>query len=158
MNFNRLFSEQVKVVVGLKADADLLAGTKTSDWVNMGKYPNLCAVLNLGDGTTGVSGITVQAGTDSSGSDPQPVVFKRRRIASGDTAGDLTSTAVTGFDTTAGGGDTYLIEVSAADLPDGHPWVAVKAIESVDAVVDGCLMFYLYNARYGGDDLPTAIA
>lgn len=157
MKFNRLISESLKVVIGLAPDADRLSGTQTGERVSLAKYSKLCALLVLGAGATGTTAVTVEASSDADGTGATAIAFKRRRIASGDTAGDVTATAATGFTTTAGGGDTYIIEVDAADTPDGKPWVGVKMVEATNDPVDGALIYILAPGRYIGDDLPTAI-
>ena len=159
MLFNRLISEEVHVVSGLKPDADALAGTKTSDYFSMANYGKACAILDVGEGATGTTKVTVQAATDVSGTDAEAIAFKRRtHAATTDVLGAITSTTSAGFDTTAGGGDMYVIEWDAADLPDGKPFVAVKCVEQVNDPVDASLLILLAPCRYEGTTHPTAIS
>lgn len=155
---NSLLSERLKIVLGLAPVADAFAGTVTSDVVALKKYGRALFGVLKGVGATGTSTLTVQASAASDGSSPAAIPFKYRRVASGDTAGDVTQATASGFVTTAGSTEMYLIEVAAEDCPSGKPWVHVKAVESVDSPVVGAIVGILGDPRYGGDDLPTAIA
>lgn len=156
---NSLLSERLKFVKGLNPVADAFAGTVTSDVVNLGLYKSAAFIVHKGVGTTGTSTITVQASATASGGTPTAIPFKYRRVASGDTAGDVTQADATGFTTTAGSDEMYIIEVDAASTPDGKPWVHLKAVEVVDSAVAGSILCVLGDCRYGpADDLPTAIA
>jgi hypothetical protein len=153
-----LVTENVKFVVGLKPDADALAGTKSTDVVSLSKYSRALFALDRGTGSTGTQTITVEACDNFTPSNTVAIPFKSRRIASGDTMGDVVEQVAAGFTTVAGGDDTYLIEVSQADLPAGYPNVRMKSVEVVDAAVDAGISILLTDPRYAGDDLPTAIA
>lgn len=157
---NKLISECLKYVFGIKPVADALAGTKTTDVVNLGLYKKALFALNRGvsTGGLGTQTITVQASALNDGASPTAIPFKYRRIASGDTAGDITNAEAAGFTTAAGGSDGYMIEVDAADCPEGKPWVHLKSVEVVDDPVVASIDIWLGQPRYAGDDLPTAIA
>lgn len=155
---NRLLSEQLKIVKGLLPVADAFAGTKTSDVVRLDLYGKALFVVFKGAGGTGTSTITIQASAANDGSSPTAIPFKSRRVASGDTAGDVTDQAAAGFTTTAGADEMYLIEVDAQDCPEGKPWVHLKAVEVADDPVTGCVLAILGDARYSGETLPSAIA
>lgn len=153
-----LLSEALKIVSGIKPDADRFNGDPVSDYFNMGLYGLALGILDIGVGATGTATITVLAGADASGTDAEAIPFKYRRVASGDTAGAITDATVAGFTTTAGGGEMYLIEIDAADCPAGKPYCAIKATEVADDPVDAALAVVLGNARYSGATLPSAIA
>lgn len=160
-NYNSFLSERLKIVSGLAPDADALAGTKTTDVVNMGLYERIMFVVHRGAGTTGTQVLTVQASAANNGASPTAIPFKYRRIDVGsgtpaDEADDFTDATASGFTTEAGGSDVYLIEVQAADLPEDKPWVHLKSVEGVDAAVDASVLIVLGNARYGGN-MPSAI-
>jgi len=61
-----LLSENIKVVSGLKPDADRLAGTQTSDYFKMSLYKKAMAVLDLGEGASGDTVVTVVGASASS--------------------------------------------------------------------------------------------
>lgn len=158
MSIKGLLSENIKVVTGIAPLADVNNGDPTSDYFSLGKYGKCMAVLQLGVGATGTAAVTVNSASDSSGTGAEAIAFKYRRVASGDTAGDVTDATTSGFTTTAGGGEMYIIEFDAADLAEGKPWASITLTEGVDSPVLGSLLVLLGNPRYVGDDLPTAIA
>lgn len=148
----------MKIVSGIKPVADALAGTVTSDYVSLGKYQKLLALLDIAVGATGTTTLTVQCASDSSGTGAEAVAFKYRRCSSGDTLGSITDATSAGFTTTAGSNQFYVLEIEAADCPADKPWVAIKGVEVVDSPVLAGLTMFLAGPRYGGATLPTAIA
>ncbi|MET0154749.1 MAG: hypothetical protein ABW189_01410 [Rickettsiales bacterium] len=159
----QLLMETLHAVVGLNPAADALSGTKTGDWLNMKFYQKLLAVLLLGDATGGTAThtVTVQAASDASGSNAEAIPFTYRRVAntaSSDVPGAVTQATASGFVTNAGDNQLYQIEIDAADLPDGKPFVAVKSVEATDDPVVAALVYVLGAARYPGAAPLTAIA
>jgi len=152
-----LLSEKLKFVTGLAPVADAFSGTVTSDVVSLAKYKKALAKIIKGVGTLGTSTVTVQASAADDGASPTAIAFKYRRIASGDTAGSVVDATTAGFTTTAGSGDSYLIEIDADDLPDGKPWFHIKMVEVVNDPVLGGIEIILGEPRYAGLTLPTAI-
>ena len=159
MVFNKLLSEQLKIFSGLKPASDRFSGVNTVNWFSMSLYDKALGILDVGIGASGTAVVTARAASDSSGTGAEAIAFKRRRIgASSDTAGTLTATASTGFTTTAGGGDMYLLEIDATDLPDGKHYVQFYLTEGVDSPVAAALTVILGAARYAGATLPAAMA
>jgi len=159
MLFNKLLTEELKVFSGLKPAADRFNGVATVNWFSMANYGKALGILDIGVGGTGTTTVTVKAASDSTGSNAEAIAFKRRRIAAAsDLMGVVTDTASTGFTTTAGGGDMYLIEVDAANLPDGKHYVQFYLSEAVNSPVYGSLIVLLGGCRYAGANLPTAVA
>lgn len=154
---NSLLSSRLKVIKGTDPVADAFDSTITTDVVNLALYGVAMFVVMKGVGATGTSTITIQASAASDGASPTAIAFKYRRVASGDTAGDSTAATTAGFTTTAGSSEVYLIEVRAADLPDGKSWVHLKAVEVVNSPVAGAIAILLGDPRYQGATLPTAI-
>lgn len=155
---NSLLSERLKIVKGLDPVADAFAGTITSDVVSLALYDRVCFVVHKGIGAVGTSTFTVQASAANDGNSPTAIPFKYRRVASGDTAGDVVQATAAGFTSTAQSSELYLVEVSAADCPDGKPWVHLKGVEVADGAVVGSILAILGDPRYQGATLPTAIA
>lgn len=154
-----LITENIKYVNGaLGPVADALAGTVYSDVVSLSKYKKAAIFLKRGVGTTGTQTLTVQACDDFTPSNTEDIAFTYRRLSSGDTLGDKTAATSAGFTTAAGGADTYILEIDADALPEGKPNFRLKSVEVVDAAVVADVFIMLSDPRYGGDDLPTAIA
>lgn len=154
---NSLLSERLKFVKGLDPVADAFASTITSDVVNLALYDRVCFVVQKGVGAVGTSTFTVQASAANDGSSPTAIPFKYRRVASGDTAGDVAAATAAGFTTTAQSSELYLVEVSAGDCPEGKPYVHLKGVEVADGPVVGAILAILGDAKYQGANLPTAI-
>ena len=55
--------------------------------------------------------------------------------------------------------DTIIeIFVKSSDLPDGKPFVALKAVEAVDDPVSGSVIAVLAQSRFKGDSMPSALS
>lgn len=155
---NSLISERIKFIKGLDPVADAFSGTVYSDSVSFAKYGRVAFVVYKAVGTTGTSTLTVECSSDASRTGATAVAFKYRRVASGDTGGDVTSATSAGFDTTAGSSELYIVEVDASVCPAGKPWVHLKSVEVVNDPVLGGILVLADDAKYHGSVLPTAIA
>ena len=154
---NSLISEKLKIVKGLDPVADAFSGTVYSESVSASKYDRISFIVYKGAGATGTSTLTVESSSDASRTGATAIAFKYRRVATGDTAGDVTSAAAAGFTTIAGASEVYIVEVQASDCEDGKPFLSLKAVEVVDSPVAGGILVLLGDAKYPGDNLPTAI-
>lgn len=151
-------SEKVHIVKGIDPVADAFAGTVTTDVVSMANYNRCTFEIIKGVGTTGTSTITVQASAANDGASPTAVPFTYRRLCNtGDVVGAITAATAAGFDTTAGSSERYVIEVDAAALPAGKPWVHLKAVEVANDPVLGGVEIFLSEPRSGGASLASAI-
>lgn len=159
---NGLFTEQVKPVKGLSPSADLYNGDPATDIFNMENYDKICFVLHQADGggTTGKATITVEACDDVSATHKSAIAFKYRKMTTGasDVMGAVTAATASGFTTTANEDTVYFIEVSAADLPSGYPFVRMQLTESVNDPVSGSVLAYLMGARYKEPNMPSALS
>ena len=139
-----LLMEQLHFVKGLDPVADGLAGTVSSDVVNMEGYNRVLFVVHGGvaTGGTGASTFTVEACDDVTPSNTSAVDFQSREIATGDTEAAITARAAAGYVGTAGSSKISLIEVQASALAaSGYGYVRLKAVESVnDPVVTSILV------------------
>jgi hypothetical protein len=153
-----IFSEKNHLIKGLDPVADAFAGTVTSDVVNMKGSGNVVFIVYKGVGTTGTSTVTVEACSDVTPSATSAVPFKYRAITSGDTPGALTDATSSGFATTAGSSQVYVIEVDNKALADsGYNYVRLKMVEVVDSPVVGAILVLLNQPRYGQSIQASAI-
>lgn len=151
--------ESLHFVKGLDPVADAFSGTVYSDVVSLAEHPRGLALIHKGVGATGTSTITVEACDDFVPSNVTAVPFRYRAITSGDTPGEITDVAATGFTTTAGSSQLYAIEVDAVELAKaGYKNWRVKAVEVVDSPVVGAIQILLPDARYAVEIPGTAIA
>ncbi len=152
-----LISETIKFAKGLDPVADAFSGTKYSDSINLGKYQKAAFIVQKGAGDTGTSTFTVECSSDASRTGAEAIPFSYRRVAVGDTAGDITHAAASGFTSVAGGSEMYIVEVDSSQAPEGKPWFHLKAVEVVDAPVAGAILVLGAAPKYAGDNLPSMI-
>lgn len=151
-------AQKVHFVKGLDPVADAFSGTVYSDIVNMKAYSGVTFIIYKGVGTTGTSTITVEASDDTSGSNVTAIPFRYKAITSGDTEGALTAATTSGFTTTAGSSQLYLIEVDAEELGDtGYGYCRLKAVESANDPVLGGILIAMHGPRFAQDVPATAI-
>lgn len=154
-----ILSQNAMYIKGLDPVADAFEGTVYTDIINMKNFNDLQFVVYKGVGTTGTSTLTVEACDDTSASNTTAIVFKYKRCCNtADVQGALTAATTSGFTTTAGSSEIYVISVSAEDVAStGYGYVRLKAVQSVDAAVLGGILVIGYNERYGQDVPASAI-
>lgn len=155
-----MLSEHVKIVTGLAPVADAFTGTVGSDVINVENFQHVTFVLYKGVGATGTSTITVEACDDTTPSNTTAIPFRYRRQQDSDNVtGALTAATTTGFATTAGSGEVYIVEVDTAELGDtGYNYIRLKAVEVVDSPVLGGILAVLSCPRYVQSVMGAAIA
>jgi hypothetical protein len=154
-----IFTQSNHLVKGLDPAADAFAGTVASDVVNMKGHGHVSFIVYKGVGTTGTSTITVEACSDVTPTTTSAIPFTYRAYTSNDTPGALTAATASGFATTAGSSQVYVIEVDNKALADsGYNYVRLKAVEVVDSPVIGAILIVLSQPRYGQDVQASAIA
>jgi hypothetical protein len=154
------WTERNHVVKGLDPVADAFAGTVTSDVVSLRAHNKAIFEIYKGVGATGTSTVTVEACDDFAASNTTAVPFRYRRCCNtADVQGVLTEATASGFATTAGSSEIYVIEVAAADLAGTDKGnVRLKMVEVVDSPVLGGITIRLAEPTYAQDVQPTAIA
>ncbi len=134
-------------VKGLDPVADAFSGTVYSDIIEVGGQ-GIAFLVYKGVGATGTSTLTVEACDDVSASNSAAVVFWYKRIATTDAG--WTAATTSGFTTTAGSSDMYLIAAPKdAFASTGYKYGRLKAAESVDSPVLGGIVAIVYGLRYG---------
>lgn len=161
-DFNVLFSECVKPVVGLGVGgADFFAGTITSDVINAKNAGVVWAeIRNVS--ATGTSTITVEACDDVTPSNVAAIPFYYARVT---TSTNVTTAAVlatsAGFTTAAGENVIYQITINPADIyaaasNAGYQYVRVKAVEVVNDPSTGWITLFTPSLRFASST-PAAI-
>lgn len=151
--------KNLHMVKGLDPVADAFAGTVASDVVDMSYHGSVLFLVYKGVGLTGTSTITVEACDDFVPTNTTAVPFYSKSITSTDVQGEMVERAATGFTTTAGSSQMYLIQVDASALAaTGYKNVRLKAVEVVDSPVLGCIAIALAEPRYGGNPTASEIA
>lgn len=148
MRENAKLSELLHFFKGLDPVADAFSGTIRSDVVNLKHFRRVAWLIYKGVGTTGTSTVTVQACDDTSPTTESAVPFTYRAITSTDVPGSLTAAASTGFTTTAGSSQLYIIEIDVqALLASGYAYACLKMVEVVDSPVLGGIVGILADPR-----------
>jgi len=147
-----------KIVKGIDPVADAFSGAVSTDVFSMADHKTAVAIITKGVGAVGTSTITVQACDDVVPTNTSAIPFKYQTILSGDTPGAITSVAATGFATTAGSSQRYLVYVDASDLAaSGYKYCRITATEVVNDPVLGGIDIILIEGRTEREVSATAI-
>jgi len=133
----------------LPPKADAFAGTVTTIPIDLSNYNYITFIIATGLGDTGTSTITVEACSDEVATEASPIEFRYKEALSGDNFSDYILADTSGFTTNAGENKTYVIEVDSQALAKlEYKYVRIKAVEVVDAPVEGSIVAILTGARY----------
>ena len=157
MSYFNIAQEGHVVSVQLPIDIDTASGA-TGESFSMENWSHASIVITAG-AATGASVVTVSENSDASQSDTNAIAFKlaKETTAAGDTLDALTAVASTGFTMSPNNGTIYVIELDAADLAAGLPWVTVHFADPSGSVIVSAVAV-LSGGRYAGDESATAIA
>lgn len=155
---NAVLSEQMHFVNALPPVADALAGTVTSDVINVKNFKKVTFAVIKGVGTTGTSTFTVEACDNVTPSNTTAIPFRHRSLAADNTLGALAAATTAGYTNAAGSNLIELIEVDTAELGDtGYGYVRLKAVESANDPVLAGILAILHEPRYAYDQFESAI-
>ena len=140
--------------------ADIFDTDPATACVNLAKARHAEFSLMKGVGTTGTATVTVEACTDAAGSGATAIAFNYRKATSGnlDVLGALTAATSSGFATTAGSTQQYVIGIDARELPTGSPFVRLKFVEVVNSPCLGVVSVVVDGPLFGGQTLTTVLA
>lgn len=148
MTGSKILSSVSKLVPLLDPIADAFSGTVVTSPINMRDAHAIHFIITKGVGATGTSTVTVEACDDTVPTTTSAVAFKYVVRTTSDTYGALTNATTSGFVTTAGSSQRYIIEVDADQLANsGYKYVRLKMVESVDSPVLGGIDAILYPLR-----------
>lgn len=155
---NLSFGER-HIIKGLDAVADAFSGTVYSDAVNLKDYHAGRFIVHKGAGATGTSTLTIEACDNANGDNPVAVPFhSQSHIGGTDVPADVVARSASGFNTTAGASQLYVLEVDSQRLPAGKSWARLKAVEVADDPVLGGILIELFKPRYAAQVPASAIA
>jgi hypothetical protein len=170
------FSQVIHPVPGVSPVADGFDSTQYSGPVNASLFSKVVFLVYKGVGTTGTATLTVLAGSDAIAPATVPasasagptastaIPFKYKAITSfltGDTEGAMTQATASGFLTTAGSHQLYVIEVDCEELGDltsGYKYLYVKSVEGTNSPCTVAILALGMGGRYQQDVPPTAVA
>ncbi len=140
---------ELHLVKGLDPVANAFAGAVSSDIIAV-QGEGIHFVIYKGVGATGTATITVDACDDTTPTTTAAVDFWYRACTTGDTWGDWTHAASTGFTTTAGSSQLYEIYVPSAVLAEkGYGYARLTSTEVVANAVLGGILAFVDGLRYG---------
>lgn len=126
-------------------------------YVNMALYGHLTAIIQLGV-TGAASTVTVQEDADGSGTGTAiGFSYRKEDTDAEDTLDALTAVENTGFATSTNNNVFYVIELDAAALSSGYPWVRVCMSNPGQATLAN-ICYILGGARYPAETPPSALA
>lgn len=145
--------ERFRFINAMPPAANPFAGTKYVAGINLQALGRVVWIVQKGVGTTGTTTVQVVAADAASPFAETPVAFKYRRIPSNNiTPGTVTSGATTGFLTTAGSSDMYIIEIDAkAIAASGYHYAALKMVEGTASAVLGSVLCMATDDRWSDD-------
>lgn len=114
-------------VVNIIPPVDINGAAKESDYFSMKKSAHASIILTLGV-TGAASTVTLFESDDAAGTTETAIAFSvyKEETAAGDTLGSRTAVTASGFATSANDNLTYVIEVDAAQLTAGYPYLVLK--------------------------------
>lgn len=133
---------ELRFVKGLDPVANAFSGTVGSDVINVSHFHKLFFLVLKGVGTTGTTTITVSACDDVVPTTETAVAFRYQK-ATTDVPGTWTEAATTGFATTAGSSDLYIVEVDMKAIAStGFGYCRLKMVELVASAVVGAVVIF----------------
>lgn len=144
-------------VIFLAPDADRWDTDPATDIVNMSDYARCDFYITEGVGGTGTTKLIVRSSDDVSASNTTDLAFRYRVAQTGDTFGDWTDIAATGYTLVAGANKMVQIQIDADQLAAGEPYVYMTTTEVDDGAVDANIMGILSGPRYASEGPATAL-
>lgn len=143
-------------VVNILAPVDINGGA-SSDIFSMKNHSHVSIIIQLGV-TGAASTVTVEECDDVTPTTDTAIAFSyhAETTASGDTLGALTAATTAGFATSTNNGVFYVIEIDAAQLSDGYPYLQVE-FSDPGAATFASAVAVLSGARYASDQSATEI-
>ncbi len=147
-------AEQGKPVAGL-APVDIGGAAKTSDYFSLENYSHASIIVYCG-AITNAATITVEESDDNTGNDTTAIDFSYYQITAGVTGSRTTTSSAAGFSTGTTDGSMFVIEIDAADLTDGYPYLVVKTTDAAANLIT--VVPVLSGARYAQAAPPSALS
>lgn len=158
MSFNGFYVAQEGHVVSLISPQNI-SGGDTGQIFNMSGYRHASIIVQLGAQAAQATAIKLNACTDAAGDGATAIPFD---IFTQETAGNAndvlstrTSVAVAGYQPSGNANIFYVIELDAAALPQGSPYVQLQITNGANADYASAVAI-LSGGRFVGDQSPTA--
>lgn len=151
--------QNTKFSIGLAPIADAWAGGTSSDVVNMrdAKHVTWVIMQGVNAGNNATSTVTVESCDNVTPDTKTAVAFRYKVMTTNDVEGDTTWATSSGFETTAGSSQLYMIAVDDSELSGTDQYVRLTLGETVNSAVVGAILTLQTGVGDRGDDLRTAI-
>ena len=152
--------DRILPVFALAPAADRYNLDPATDIIALKNYEGVAFIILHGVGTTGTVVVTIEECDDVTPTNSTASGFSYKQYASATTAGaagNWATAAAAGFTIAAGSSQLYAVDVRAADLADGFPFVRMVLTEGVDSPVAAGVAAVCYGPRYGEENLRTAL-
>lgn len=136
-----------------------ITGGVTGDRFHLKKHQHATIIVQVGVSAAAWTKIIVNACTAETSGTATAIAFRlyAEETANGDTLGAKEDIAAAGRTPSANNGIFYVIEIDAAELPDGKPWIELSLTNGSNSVIASALAI-LTGPRYAGAaDGMTAI-
>jgi hypothetical protein len=147
-------------VVQILAPVDITGGI-TAQRFSMKNYQHASILIQVGVSAAAFTKIILKQCTDAAGDGAVAIpfsIYKQETTgASNDVLGARTAVAAAGYTPSANDGIFYVIELDAAELADGSPWIELDLTNGANSVIASAVAF-LSGARYGETQSPTVTA
>lgn len=138
MGAHGFYTAQEGHVVNLIPPVDITGG-KTGQPFSMANWAHASILLQIGVSAAAFTKIIVNACTDVGGDSPTAIPFdiftQETAGASHDVLSGRTPVAATGYTPSANDGIFYVIEIDAAQLPAGSPYVQLDLTNGSNSVI-----------------------
>lgn len=147
-------------VVQAVAPVDITGG-QTGQAFAMKNYQHVSILVLIGVSAAAFTKIILNACTDASGSNPTAIpfnIYKQETAgASHDVLGARTAVTSAGYTPSANDGIFYVIELDAAELPDGSPYLQVQCTNGSNSVI-AAVVAVLSGSRFAETQSDTVTA
>lgn len=135
------------------------SGGKTGAAFSMKNYQHASIIILLGAMAAQLTSIVLNACTDAGGDGAVAIPFNlfKGETGSTDTLGPKTAIASTGYQPPNTASIFEVIEVDAAELPQGNPYLQVVIANGANVDL-GAIVVILSGARFAEDQSPTVLA
>jgi hypothetical protein len=160
MSADRFYVPQDGHVVNILPPVDITGG-KTSQCFHVKKHRHVSILVQIGVSAAAFTKILVNACTDNAGTGATAIAFdiftQEATGAANDVLSARTPVTSAGYTPSAADGIFYVIELDAAQLPQGSPYLQLQLTNGANSVIASAVAI-LSGSRYASDQSDTVTA
>ena len=132
-----------------------VTGGATADVFHLKRHSHATIAVQVGVSAAAFTKILLHACDNAAGDNPEAIPFSvyKEETSAGDTLGDREEVLAAGLTPSANDNILYVIELDAAELPEGKPYVELELTNGSNSVIASAVAV-LSGARY--TDVRTA--